>query len=141
MAETQNNTPIFLRVISVILFLFGVFAFFGSLFMWGDGFLLSFPEGVDYTFHITDILVNAPASILAAIGLWRLKRYGFVAAYFVAGFYVYASVEIFVHVFKAGPPFATEILVPQILAVIVAITLMIYLWKKQDIFFDEKGKA
>ncbi|HET9911311.1 MAG TPA: hypothetical protein VFQ13_05430 [Anaerolineales bacterium] len=141
MAETQNNTPIFLRVISVILFLFGVFAFFGSLFMWGEGFLLSFPEGVDYTFPITDILVNAPASILAAIGLWRLKRYGFVAAYFVAGFYVYASVEIFVHVFQAGPPFATEILVPQILAVMVAITLMIYLWKKQDIFFDEKGKA
>lgn len=137
MTETQNNAPIFLRVVSVILFLFGVFAFFGSLFMWGEGFLLSFPEGVDYTFPITDILVNAPASILAAIGLWRLKRYGFVAAYFVAGFYIYASVEIFVHVFQGSPPFALEILVPQVLAVIVAVALICYLWKKQELFFPK----
>ena len=142
MAAIQNNTPTFLRVISVILFLFGLFAFFGSLFMWGEGFLLSFPEGVDYTFPITDILVNAPASIIAAIGLWRLKRYGFVAAYFVAGFYVYASVEIFVHVLQSGPPFAIEILVPQIFAVVVATVLVVYLWKNQELFFKrDKGKA
>lgn len=139
--EIKNNTSTFLRIISIILFLFGLFAFFGSLFMWGEGFLLSFPEGVDYAFPITDILVNAPASIIAAIGLWRLKRYGFVAAYFVAGFYLYASVEIFVRVFEGGPPFAVEILVPQILAVMVAITLLVYLWKKQDLFFEEKKKA
>lgn len=142
MGAIQNNTPIFLRVISVILFLFGLFAFFGSLFMWGEGFLLSFPEGADYAFPITDILVNAPASIIAAIGLWRLKRYGFVAAYFVAGFYVYASVEIFVHVFQSGPPFAVEILVPQIFAVVVATVLVVYLWKNQELFFKrDKGKA
>lgn len=138
MVESKNNTPGFLRVISVILFLFGLFAFFGSLFMWGEGFLLSFPEGVDYAFPITDILVNAPASIMAAIGLWRLKRYGFVAAYFVAGFYIYASVEIFVRLLEGGPPFAMEILIPQILAVMVANTLIVYLWKKQDLFFEKK---
>jgi hypothetical protein len=37
-------------------------AFFGSLFVWGEGFLFSFPSGVDYRFPATDILVNAPAS-------------------------------------------------------------------------------
>jgi len=58
----------------------------------GNGFLLSFPEGIDYAFPITDILVNAPASMTATIGLWRMKRYGFVTTYFVAGFYIYASV-------------------------------------------------
>ena len=103
--------------------------------MWGSGFILSFPKGVDYAFPVTDILVNAPASITAAVGLWRLKPYGFIAAYFVAGFYIYASVEIFVRVFQGGPPFAAEILVPQILAVIVAIALIIYLPKKQELFF------
>lgn len=137
MAEIKNNPSTCLRVISVILFLFGLFAFGGSLFMWGEGFLLSFPEGVDYAFPITDILVNAPASIIAAIGVWKLKRYGFAAAYFVAGFYIYASVEIFARVFEAGPPFAVEILIPQILAVIVAIILIVYLWKQQDLFFEE----
>ena len=135
MPETENKAPIFIRVTSAILFVFGLFAFLGSLFTWGNGFLLSFPESVDYAFPITDILVNAPASVIAAIGLWSLKRYGFVAAYFVSGFYIYASVEIFVRVFQGGPPFALEILVPQILAVTVAIALIVYLWKKQDLFF------
>jgi hypothetical protein len=135
MANAKNNPPVFLRILCVILLLFGLFAFFGSLFMWGEGFILSFPAGADYAFPITDILVNAPASIIAAIGLWGLKRYGFVAAYFVAGFYIYGSVEIFVHVFQGDLPFAIEILIPQILAVIIAITLSVYLWKKQGLFF------
>ena len=138
MSETENKVPTFIRMISAVLFIFGLFAFFGSLFMWGEGFLLSFPKGADYTFPITDILINAPASIFAAIGLWNLKRYGFAAAYFMAGFYIYASVEIFVEVFQGGPPFAVEILVPQILAVIVAIVLIIYLWKKQELFFSRR---
>jgi hypothetical protein len=135
MSHIEHKSPIFLRIISAVLFIFGLFAFWGSLFTWGNGFLLSFPEGVDFAFPITDILVNAPASILAAIGLWNLKRYGFVAAYFVAGFYIYASVEIFVRVFQGGPPFAVEILVPQILAMGVAIALVVYLWKEQERFF------
>ncbi len=136
MSEAKNKASIFIRVISAILFIFGLFAFLGSLFTWGSGFILSFPKGVDYAFPITDIVVNAPASIVAAVGLWKFKRYGFVAAYFVSGFYIYASVEIFVHVFQGGPPFAAEILVPQILAVIVASALVIFLWKKQEFFFQ-----
>jgi hypothetical protein len=135
MPETENKAPRFMRVISAILFLFGLFAFWGSLFMWGSGFILSFPKDVDYAFPVTDLLINAPASIIAAIGLWRLKRYGFTAAWFVAGFYLYASVEIFVRVFQDGPPFAVEILIPQIFAVMVAIALIIYLSKKQELFF------
>ncbi len=136
MPKTKNNAPIFMRVISVTLFVFGLFAFLGSLFMWGEGFILSFPKGVDYAFPVTDILINAPASIIAAIGLWNMKRYGLVATYFVAGFYIYASVEIFVRVFQGGPPFAIEILLPQILAVLVAIISTVYLWKRQNLFFS-----
>ncbi len=136
MPEIGNKTPIFMRALAVVLFIFGLFAFLGSLFMWGKGFILSFPKGVDYAFPITDIVINSTASIVAAVGLWRLKRYGFVAAYFVSGFYIYASVEIFVRVFQGGPPFAAEILVPQILAVSVALALIVYLWKKQEIFFQ-----
>ena len=122
------------RVLAILLFLFGVFAFFGSLFMWGEGFLFSFPEGVDYTFPITDILVNAPASIIAAIGLWQLRRYGYIASQFVAGFYIYASVEIFVHVFQEGPPYPLEIVLPQVVAVAVAAVLVLYLWRIQKVF-------
>lgn len=135
MQQKIIKPPVGIKILSIILFLFGIFAFLGSLFLWGEGFLLQPPRGVDLAFPITDILVNAPASILAAIGLWRLRKYGYVAAQFVAGFYIYASVEIFVHVFQPGPPFALEILVPQVFAVLVAIVLVVYLWRLQSLFF------
>jgi hypothetical protein len=122
------------RILSVVLFLFGLFAFFGSLFLWGQGFLLAFPEDVDLGYPITDILVNAPASILAAVGLWTMRRWGYAAAYFVAGFYIYASVEIFVHVVQSGPPYAMEIVIPQVLAVVVAVVLVVHLWRIRDRF-------
>ncbi len=134
MPEKRTTALLPVRILAVLLFLFGLFAFFGSLFLWGEGFLLRFPEGVDYRFPIADILVNAPASILAAVGLWKLRRYGYVAAQFVAGFYTYASVEIFVEVAQGGPPYALEIVVPQVLAVAVAFALVFYLWRVQDVF-------
>jgi hypothetical protein len=130
----RSPAPPAVRLLAVLLFLFGLFAFFGSLFMWGEGFLLAFPEGVDYRFPVTDILVNAPASILAAVGLWKLRRYGYVASQFVAGFYIYASVEIFVDVAQAGPPYPLAIVLPQVAAVVVAVALVVYLWQVQELF-------
>lgn len=130
----KTATPVPIKILSILLFLFGVFAFVGSMFLWGEGFILSFPEGVDYSFPIADILINAPASIIAAIGLWKLKRYGYAVSQFVAGFYIYASVEIFVDVAQAGPPYLMEIIFPQILGVVVAIFLVFYLWRVKDLF-------
>lgn len=130
--SAMPHTPI--RFLAALLFVFSLFAFFGSLFMWGEGFLLAFPPGVDYRFPVTDLLVNAPASLIAAIGLWKLRRYGYVAAQFVAGFYVYASVEIFVDVAQSVPPYPLAIVAPQGMAVLVATVLVTYLWRVQDRF-------
>jgi hypothetical protein len=52
----------------------------------------------------------------------------------VAGFYIYASVEIFVHLAQEGPPYAPEIVAPQVLAVLVAIALVVYLWRIRERF-------
>ena len=134
MAEKNKTRPWPVTTLAILLFLFSLLAFFGSLFLWGEGFLLQFPAGVDLAFPVTDILVNAPTSLIAAIGLWKLKKYGYVVSQFVAGFYIYASVEIFVHVIQAGPPYAMEIVAPQVLAVLVAIGLVFYLWRIQTLF-------
>ena len=131
----KNRTrPWYLLVLSILLFLFSLLAFFGSLFLWGEGFLLQFPAGVDLTFPITDILVNAPASMIASIGLWRFKRYGYVASQFTAGFYVYASVEIFAGIIQGDLPNTLAIIAPQVLALVVAFGLVFCLWKIQDLF-------
>ena len=44
----------------------------------------------------------------------------------MAGFYIYASVYIFVEVIQDGPPYPVEIVAPQALAVLVAIGLIVY---------------
>jgi hypothetical protein len=44
----------------------------------------------------------------------------------VAGFYIYASVYIFVEVITGGPPYPVEIVIPQVLAVLAAVALLIY---------------
>jgi ABC-type Na+ efflux pump permease subunit len=126
MSVESARRPPSITLLAIVLLLFGIFAFVGSLFLWGQGFILQAPEGVDVAFPITDSLVNAPASILAAIGLWTLKRFGYLASYFVAGFYIYASVYIFVEVITGGPPYPVEIVIPQVLAVLAAVALLIY---------------
>ena len=68
MAEKNKTRPWPVTTLAILLFLFSLLAFFGSLCLWGEGFLLQFPEGVDLASPITDILVNAPASMIAAIG-------------------------------------------------------------------------
>ena len=81
-----------------------------------------------------DALVNGPSAILAAIGLWRMRKWGYAAVWFVAGFYIYASVEIFTTFIQAGPPYLPEIFVPQTLAVLLAIVLMLYSWRYREQF-------
>lgn len=126
MADSSAARPRIITVLAVTLFLFGLLAFVGSVFMWGEGFLLDFPKGVDIAFPVTDILINAPASLIAAVGLWRLRRYGYLAALFVAGFYLYAQVYITVEVIAGSLPFTAEIVGPVVLAVLAAIGLLIF---------------
>jgi len=82
------------------------------------------------------MLINAPASILAAIGLWNYKQIGYVLSYFVSGFYLYASMEIFVETIQSGPPYQIEIIAPQIMASILAIIMVIYFWRKKNIWLS-----
>jgi hypothetical protein len=132
MKNTYN--VIIVRTLAVILFMIGVFAFVGSIFLWGKGFILDFPKDVDYVFPITDLLINVPTSIIAAIGLWRNKKYGYVASQIFSGFGLYASVEIFVKVFQGNLVNSAEIMIPQIITVILALILIMYLWKIKDDF-------
>jgi len=122
------------KILAVLLTLFGVFAFFGSLFLWGEGFILNAPVGVDIAFPVTDVLVNAPACLVAAFGLWKMKRFGYPASQFVAGFFIYASVYIFLEVLQGGPPHPLEIILPQVLALLTAGVLVFYLYPVRDLF-------
>ena len=134
MSDTAPQAvPSGVRVLAVVLLLFGTMALVGSVFLWGQGFILALPPGVDYSFPVTDILVNALACFVASVGLWNGRKFGYIASQFVAGLFVYASVEIFVQLAQ-GTLSGPEILIPQLAAVVVAFCLVFYLWHVRDIF-------
>lgn len=134
MLHVHGAAPAPGRVLAGLLFIFGLMALLGSLFLWGQGFILQFPAGVDYSFPVTDILVNAPACVIAGVGLWTCRRYGYIAAQFAAGVFMYGSVEIFVQAVQGTLSSGPEILIPQTLAVVVTLFLVLYLWRIQHIF-------
>ena len=134
MDTKSNTTPVAVKVLAGVLFLFGLVAFFGSLLLWGQGFILRPPASMDLSYPVTDILVNAPACLVAAVGLWHCRAYGYIASQFVAGVFIYASVEIFVQVAQGSLAKDVAILLPQVLAVAVALLLVFYLWRIRAIF-------
>lgn len=66
--------------------------------------------------------------------MWKLKRYGYIASQVCAGFYLYASVMIFTQIAQGDLPSSVEIIVPQALAVLVAVALIFYLWRIEALF-------
>ncbi|MHA2249779.1 MAG: hypothetical protein ACXAD7_05425 [Candidatus Kariarchaeaceae archaeon] len=119
----QPIRPKSITYLGIILIIISVFAFVGSFFIWGEGIIVDPPADTDLSYPITDILINSPSSMIAGIGLLRMKKWGKYMGWFVAGFYIYASIEIFVDVAQEGG-FPLEIVLPQIVAIGVAILVM-----------------
>lgn len=124
----DGSTPWLVKLLAGLLILLGIFAGAGSLLLWGQGFLFTFPADIPLASPIADFFINFPLSILAGIGLWRMRQYGYVAAQIVAGFYIYASVLIFVEMFQGELPLSPEIWGPQTFAVLIGLALIFYLW-------------
>lgn len=125
---TKGSTPWLVKLLAGLLILLGVFAGAGSLLLWGQGFLFAFPADIPLASPMADFFINFPLSVLAGIGLWRMRQVGYVAAQIVAGFYIYASVLIFVDMFQARLPATPEIWGPQAFAVMMGLALIFYLW-------------
>ena len=121
------------KILGILLIVFGIFAIIGSVFLWGEGLYFNFPEDIDLALPSADIFINGPASILAGLGLWKNRKWGFAMAWFTAGIYLYASVEVFVWAVQEGN-LTPEIVIPQALAVVAAVIVMYATWKKRDQF-------
>lgn len=121
------------KVLGILFFLFGILAIAGSVLLWGEGLYFNFPTDIDLALPTADIFINGPASILTGLGLWKTRKWGYAMAWFTSGIYLYASAEIFVWAVQEGN-LTPEIVVPQALAVFVAVIVMYTSWKKRDQF-------
>ncbi|MEJ2149891.1 MAG: hypothetical protein P8Z40_10460, partial [Chloroflexota bacterium] len=66
-----------LKILAGFFVLVSAAALFGGLFVWGEGFVLSVADRLDVASPVADILVNAPASFLAGLGLWSMRKWGY----------------------------------------------------------------
>ena len=132
--EAKMTTPTPVKILAVLLIVLGLFAGLGSLLLWGQGFLFTFPGDVKLATPIADFFINFPVSVIAGIGLLGMRKYGYAASQFVAGIYIYASVLIFVDMFQGELPSGPEIWAPQALAVAIGLTLVFYIWRLRDRF-------
>ena len=131
---TKSASPWLVKLLAGLLILLGGFAWVGSLMLWGQGFLFAFPADIPLASPMADFFINFPLSVLAGIGLWRMRQYGYVAAQIVAGFYIYASMLIFVDMFQGRLPASPEIWGPQAFAVLMGLVLIFYLWPMREKF-------
>jgi hypothetical protein len=134
MNQAVIKTPIPVKILAVLLIFLGIFAGLGSLILWGQGFLFNFPGNIKLGTPIADFFINFPASVIAGVGLWRMRRYGYAASQFVAGIYIYASILIFADMFQGELPSSPEIWAPQALAVVIGLILVFYLWGLRNQF-------
>lgn len=134
MSKNRPLRPRGVTFLAVWLVLLGVFATISSLYLWGEGFLWTFPADADYIFPVSDLLVTVPAVFLAAAGLWRMTWWGYAVANFVAGILVYSSVGVFVMLFQQGPPYPFQFVLPPISGLLIVVILVIYLWRIREQF-------
>ena len=68
MSPEEQKPSIWIKILAGLLILLGLFAGAGSLFLWGQGFLFTFPKDVKLASPMADFFINFPVSILAGLG-------------------------------------------------------------------------
>lgn len=118
------------KIFGLSFFLTGIFAFIGSIYTWGNGFLFTTPNGTDVSVYIADFLITFPLSILAGIGIWNNKHWGLYLGWITSGVYIYGSILVYAMVFQQGTPYALHLMIPPIFGISISIGYIVWSRKK-----------
>jgi hypothetical protein len=105
------------KTLAISYFITGLFAAIGALYRWGDGPLFLAQQGDDIELFIAELVVAAPASILASIGLVKLQRWGMIMSLFSTGVFIYGSALVYASIFIFGAPIPLKLLIPPIFGI------------------------
>ncbi|NMC06867.1 MAG: hypothetical protein GYA24_16735 [Candidatus Lokiarchaeota archaeon] len=110
------------RMYSMSFLTTGIFAAVGALYRWGDGPLFSAAPGTDLELYIAELVVAAPAAILASVGMSRLRRWGMLLVLFTTGVLIYGSILVYASILSTGFPFPLELCIPPVFGIGLCIT-------------------
>ncbi len=128
----KTTRPRQLVFISATVFVFGLM----MIAYWSAYIIQGMPlEGIP----LASELVNAAAALVAACGLFRMKRWGYPAGLVLAGMWIYGVVGGIQLVVVEGLSFSSPMgaLTDAIMFMLVlafSIYVIVYLWRKQDLF-------
>ncbi|WP_371805315.1 hypothetical protein [Candidatus Lokiarchaeum ossiferum] len=128
----DDNTPKYMKqakILSISLYLTGIFAIVGALYRWGDGPIFNAPAGTDLQLYITDMLITAPATIISGIGFQKLKKWVVISGIFTSGILIYGSALVYVDVILNGAPYLLKLIIPPIFGISLSIAIMIWVKK------------
>lgn len=108
----------------------GIFALISSLFAWGNGWLFSIKNLDLFLMPMADLIVIGPVSIISAIGILKLKKWGAKFGILTAGAYIFSSVLVFIKLYWHGQPFPLKLIIPSVTGFIFGISFFIYELKR-----------
>ncbi len=117
-----------------MLMLTGVFALMGALYAWGKGLIFTMKPGMESPILWGDLLVAAPLSLIAGVGLRRGKRWGMFLALAAAGVYIYGSVQVYVMILLQGAPYPLSLVIPPLFGLAIAAWVIQFCCKAHSCF-------
>jgi len=126
------------RIFSLLFFTTGLFAFVGSLFCWGEGWLFEQTNLLNIILPLADLILTAPLSILTAYGIASQKYWGIYLGIFTSGIYSLGSILVFILVIWNGSPYPLQLIIPPIFGLSISILYVIWVLKNYKIKFKTK---
>ncbi|MEL6672855.1 MAG: hypothetical protein AAFR61_11710 [Bacteroidota bacterium] len=102
------------HLFALFFLLTGIFAMVGGIFTWGEGWVFSQAEGLAVLIPLADVLCAGPVSLLAALGLFRNKKWGLSLGLLGSGMYLFGSVQVYILIAWGSLPLRWEIFLPPV---------------------------
>jgi hypothetical protein len=112
----------------------GVFAIVGALYTWGNGPIYLQKDLLTVLIPWADLLITGPLSLLAAIGVWRRKSWGFLLGLMACGMYLFGSALVYVSLLWNGAPFPIELVFPPVVGIVFGIFFPIWVLRNPRVF-------
>lgn len=127
MSRFKQNTIIYAGLFLTT----GLFAILGGLYTWGKGPLFVHNDLVEALVPWGDLLMTGPLSLLAAFGLLKNTRWGYLMGLMVCGIYLFGSNLVYISLVWHGKPYPLQLALPPLAGILIGVSYPIWLVHSQ----------
>lgn len=121
----QNEYLFFARCF----FLVGIFALMGSLYTWGEGWIMSNLDANMNPLIIADLLLTGPFLLMTSLALYRQKSWAIQMGMVSVGILLLGSLVVYIDLWLDGPPYLLHWALPPLLGLLLAASFWFRFYK------------